>query len=242
MFEKHLTNPFLTSRLSDDKFSKLTQGHIETAKLLNTNGSPYAALFADNLTSTQTIFKSYNDSLSGKALNKAQREGKTIVVYTGIQSIKKFISSKEGVIKDKFPKGSPVYEELYPKGIGEYSKANVENMARLLKRFIDALTAHQGEIDKSILDQAQAYYDSFTQTRQAQLSKKGEVKDGSTASETLRKQLSVQLFKNMLLLLLIYVDNPEKVKDYFDEAFIKKSSPHVDAGSNNVQSAVAPAK
>jgi|GEM_PF-2399202 len=235
MFENHLTNPFLALKIGNERFDKLSLGHIESAKLLDTNGSPYAALFTDNLASTQTIYKSFSESISVKALNKAQKEGKTITVYTGIKSIKNYISGKEGVLKDKFPKGSPIYEELFPSGVHEYSKATVKNIGYLLKRFIDSLTVHQADIDKSILDGAQSLYDGFMQTRQSQLSKKGEVKDGSTTTETLRKQLSVQLFKNMLLLLLINVDNPEKVKDYFDEAFIKKSV-------KTVQAAVTPGK
>ena len=224
MSEIHFTNPFLKSKIGDDKFDKGVKNHIDLTGVIITDDNPLTSMFIENRTATNLLYEQYSESRGKKALNLSQREGKTISVNLLLKNIKEFISLKEGIIKNKFRKGTPEYEEIYPLGKNEYNKATKKNIGKLLKRFIDSLNAHKSEIDAAILTEAQALYDSLIQTMSAQSGKKGEVKDTTSGTKELRRQLAVQLYKNMLLLLLINAENPEKVKDYFDESFIKHAA------------------
>ena len=224
MFESLTTNQFLTIQISEDNFDKLVKSHIERTAVITADDNPLITMFLDNRTAADTLYKKYSDSRGKKALNLSQREGKTINVNKLIKKIKDFISLKEGIIKNKFLKGTSEYEEFFPLGKNEYAKASKKNISKLFKRFLDSLNVHKADLDPAILSEAQPMYDSLMEAMSAQSSKKGEVIDTTSGTNELRRQLAVQLYKNMLLLLLINAENPGKVKDYFDESFIKRAS------------------
>ncbi len=224
MFESLTSNQFLTMQISEDNFDKLVKSHIERTSVIAANSSPLTAMFWDNRTAVSALYTQYSESRGKKALNLSQKEGKTINVNQIVKNIKVFVSLKEGIIKNKFFKGTAEYEEFYPLGVKEYAKASKKNIGNLFKRFIDSLNVHKMDLDSGILSEALPLYDSLMQAMSAQMNQVGNVKDITSSTKELRRQLAVQLYKNMLLLLLMNADNPQKVKDYFDESFIKHAS------------------
>ncbi len=224
MFVFHFANPFLSLKIGDDKFDKMASVHMKLISVITAGGYLLNPMFIEYRTATNSLYAQYSASRGKKALNISQRSGKTISVNQLVKNIKNFISLKEGIIKNKYRVGTPEYEEIYPIGKSEYNKATKKNIIKLFKRFIDSLSVHKADFDAALLAEAQALYDNLMQAMSAQSGKKGEVKDTTSGTKELRRQLAVQLYKNMLVLLLINAENPEKVKDYFDESFIKHAA------------------
>ena len=50
----------------------------------------------------------------------------------------------------------------------------------------------------------------------------GKVKEGMSDSDEKRYKLGVQLYKNLLALLLIYAEEPDKAANFFDESILRK--------------------
>ncbi len=224
MSEIQFKNPFIKSKIGDDKFDKGVKNHIDLTGVIIADDNPLTSMFIENRTAINSLYVQYSESRGKKALNLSQREGKTISVNQLVKNIKNFISLKEGIIKNKYRVGTPEYEEIYPLGKSEYNKATKKNIIKLFKRFIDSLSVHKADFDAALLAEAQALYDSLIKAMSSQSGKKGEVKDAASGTKELRRQLAVQMFKNLLLLLLINAENPEKVKDYYDENFIKHAA------------------
>lgn len=230
MTTNHVKNPYLKIRIGDDNLSKYSSTHLER---LRTNipqttdmifGIPVSTLFNTMITETETVFNDWKTSTEIKATEKAQKEGKTISVNQSFEDMKSFISVKEGVIADKFPKGSPVYEEFFPLGLSEYSRLNKKNANNIFKRFISTLEIHKDVFAPEMFTEATEKYNTLISLRQAQLQKIGKVIDEISVAGSKRYALEVQLYKNLLTLLLINAEHPEKAEIYFDESILKKKN------------------
>jgi hypothetical protein len=234
MISHYLNNPVLSERMSDDNFNKFSASHIARIKTYDPN--PDGQLFGVSETTIMaamimTTEKSYDDwrlSANMESVDRSKKSGRTITVDDAIADLRSFISRKEGVIADKFPKGSAVYKELFPNGLKEYSAMKKKNADTILKRFITTLDAHKSDFDASVLTEANDKYNTYLSLRKNQLEAIGKVKDEITDSEDKRHDLSVQLYKNLLTLLLLNAEEPDRAGNFFDESMIKRKSNGVD--------------
>jgi hypothetical protein len=140
-----------------------------------------------------------------------------------IANLKVYISRKEGVVADKFPKKTPVYQEFFPLGLSEYRLASNKNLQLIIERFIKAAQIHSHVVGKDIAKEAQVLLDAYTTSRTQQLQAIGSLKGLSGESKARRKALALQLYRNLLQILLENVEQTDAVKKYFDTSFIRKS-------------------
>ncbi len=228
MFSHHLVNPFDSERLSNDNFDKFSSIHIErlTAGVpQNGNtlyGVPVQNIFNTMITDTQACYNIWKTTAATKATESSTKEGKTINVDDAISDMKEFISFKEGVIADRFHPGTPTYEEFFPNGKSEYSHVTKKNAEKLFKRFITTLDNHKTSFDEIMLTEANDKYNAYTSFRKDQLQTISKVNADMTDSDDKRYKLSSQLYKNLLTLLLINAEEPDKAANYFDESMFKK--------------------
>ncbi len=228
---QHLkSNPFLSQKLGNGDYSKYSSLHFErmitgipeTEMLIY--GIPVKNIFDSMISGTRTKIDDFKLSIAEQSTESSQREGKTISLDDSITDMKTFISYKEGVIADKFHPGTPVYEEFYPHGKSEYRRAAKKDIETVFKRFIETLTRHKDSFDEAMLIEANEKYIACLTARETQLESKGKVKHGSTDIDRKRYALGVQMYKNLLTLLLINAEEPLKALAYFDESMIKKDS------------------
>jgi hypothetical protein len=230
MISHYLVNPILAERMSDDNLNKLASSHIARLKAYVPDpsvvlyGVSVSTIIAAMLSDTQTVYSAWRSSTEAESAERSNKSGRTITVDEAIADLKSFISRKEGVIADKFPRKSAVYKESFPLGLTEYSNLTKKNADTLLKRFITTLDAHKADFEASLLTEANAKYSTYESLREGQLESKGKVQDEIADSEKKRYGLSVQLYKNLVTLLLLNPEEPEKAKSFFDESFLKKKS------------------
>jgi hypothetical protein len=218
MYFNHLRNPFLNPHTSDANFGKLATTHLERLKANNT-GSRFDAL----ITSTEPLYKAFISTLFTGSGSSSTKESKTLSTNDALLQLKAFISRKEGVIADKFPRTSPVYQEFFPLGLKEYRLASKKNLQVVAERFIKAAQTHSGIVGKELAKEAQTLLENYVTSRTQQLQAIGSLKGISGESKACRKALAIQLYKNLLHILLINAEQTEQVKAYFDVSFVRKS-------------------
>jgi hypothetical protein len=218
MFLNHLRNPFINLQTSDANFSKLAGTHLERLKANNT-GNRFEALILQ----TEPLYQAYINTLTAGSGSSSSKESKTVSTNDAIANVKAYISRKEGVIADKFPKKTSVYQEFFPLGLSEYRLASNKNLQLLTERFIKAAQIHSAVLGKDIAKEAQVLLDTYASSRTQQLQAIGSVKGISGESKARRKALALQLYKNLLQMLLANIDQTENVKTYFDTSFLKKA-------------------
>jgi hypothetical protein len=217
MFLYHLRNPFLNTEISDVNFGKLASTHIERLKAGNTS-KRYDALIA----STEPLYQSFVGTLFTGSGSSSAKESKTMRTNETLNALKAYIGRKEGVIADKFPRNSPAYQEFFPQGLKEYRNASKKNLQVVAERFIKAALTHTAILGKDISKEAQSLLDAYVSSRTEQLQAIGSVKGISSESKSRRRTLAVQLYKNLLHILLENADQTSQVKDYFDVSFLRR--------------------
>jgi len=211
MILHHLKNPFANPTISEDDFNKIALTHIERLHTNNQNGD-----FTTMISAIEPLYATYKEASSAEAFEKALREGKTISVDQTITGMKHFVSRKEGIIKDKFFDEPQKYEIFFPQGLTEYSKATKANIDQLFKRFIDAIDAHIADLGAPLKQEAETLYNNYLTVREAQLESIGEVKELDSEQDAARRPLAIELFKDLLGIIIMFADNTQRVKDFFD--------------------------
>jgi hypothetical protein len=217
MIQRHLQNPFLNSAASDVLFGRLAGTHLERLKAANANDR-YLSLIA----ATQPLYSAFMHSITAGIGTSADRKSKTVSTDEAVKAIKGYISRKEGVLADRFPRKSAEYQAIYPQGVSQYRVANKASLPVLTERFIGSVREHGGEAGRQIAEEAQALLDHYQTLRNGQLQAIGSAKGLSTDSGEKRKALAVQLYKNLLTLLLVHAESPAAVENFFDVSFLRK--------------------
>lgn len=218
MFLNHLKNPFLNAQLSETNFGKLASIHLELLKANNVHTG-----YTDLIAATEPLYGSFIHALSSGSGSSSIKGSKTMRSNEAIAQLKQFISRKEGVIADLFPRKSSTYQEFFPAGLMEYRLGTKANLQPLTERFIQAAHTYQNVIGNHIAIEAQQLLDTYLSSRTEQLQAMGNVKGMSEDGKTKRKALAVQMYKNLLRILLENADNPDYAKAYYDVSFVRKA-------------------
>ena len=218
MLKHFFKNPFLNDKVSEDNFSKISLTHIERLRSNNQNNE-YTLL----IDATEPLYTGYRKSLAAESKEISSKQGKTISVDDMIERMKEFVSRKEGVIADKFEKGTPTYEEFFPRGTHEYTIAVKKNIELLFTRFKQVCEKYGADIGEAVGVEANNLLERFIELRKQQLGGIGGVKELDSESEAERKMLAIRLYRNLLFLLDKYAEDTARVHDFFDESMFKKS-------------------
>lgn len=214
MLKGHLNNPFDSARISNANLSTFAEKH---AALLTSFNGP-----AELLSALTPLINNFKLRLSEISTSEGRKQAKTVSVDDLIDGIKKFISRKGGVVADKFPADSPAYQEFFPYGRGEYTKARKKNIQVLVERFRDACIKYKTELGDEIGQQMSTYALQLADMRKVQIENISGVKDKSSTLDTARTQLTTQLFVNLLTLILANINDTGKVNNYFDTSMLNR--------------------
>lgn len=236
MILQHIGNPFANPKISEEKFDKIADTHIQRLTSNNQGGA-----YTNLINETTPLYTAWKTAISAEAVELAVRQGRTISVNDGVRVIKQYISRKEGVIKDVFAKGSTEYEQFFPLGLTEYSKATLGNLRTLTERWITAANTFAGQLPANLGNDCQLLLDAFNTARTNQLQTAGEVIEKDSDSDIARSALAKQLYKNLCSLIIIHIDDTERVIDFYDLSITKrkeKSTYNVKVAANSVKNIV----
>lgn len=210
----YFTNP-IPNRLTDDKLQKFSLDHLGRITPL----PAYAALS----TATQAAYEDFFGAITKEATATALREARTKAVEGAVAAIRESLSRAEGSIRGAFGEKSAEYQEFFPRGLTEYSKANLANLRPLLDRFVAAANV-DGRAAQLPADFAAKFAQlgaQFDHTRKAQLAKKEAVGSGKVGTKEARQALIAQLHRNVLAIALENIGNPKAGLALFDAAQLK---------------------
>jgi hypothetical protein len=83
------------------QFGRLASTHLERLKATNTNDR-YLSLIA----ATRPLYSAFMYSIAAGIGTSADRKSKTVSTDEAVKAIKNYISRKEGVLADRFPRKS----------------------------------------------------------------------------------------------------------------------------------------
>lgn len=215
LFKNHLAGRLI----SDNSIRKFSEVHLE--RLSSNNGSgEFTQLIAD----TQNAYNGYFGSMVDEDKNYAIQQGLTISVQKVMKEFKQFVSRSEGLIRAQFDKKSPEYQEFIPYKMKEYWHLNLTNAESVMERFYKAAERHTAEFGDGIKNLAQTLLTEFKEARSNQLKKKGEVASRKSSTKERRKNLELQLIRNIHYIGYLYPADIKKCNSFFDQSFLRKKS------------------
>ncbi len=228
MIENHLSNPFANSDLGNGRFGKYADEHLGRLIAAALPG----AVFAERVSATQTALTTFTTGRKAGAVASAAREGKTVTLEKAIARLQRFVSVQGPVLEalftdfDKEIKGaeSEEYQAFFPQGITAITQANKATLETDVAPFVAAATTYQAKTGADLLAKVTALLADVINARKAQLAGKGTTKDTQADRNTARAALVVELFRNLLTLLLHHATEPTRVRDYFNQAILKENT------------------
>jgi len=133
------------------------------------------------------------------------------------------ISMKEGIIRGTWGKESAQYQEFYPHGITEYTKAIRATMNELMDRYLQAATKYAAELPANFIDLFTAIINNYKTSRDLQLGKMGDVSGDKLETAQNRDILETQLMSNVLVIANNNIGNTDVMKVYFTQHYIERS-------------------
>ena len=212
-------NHFDTKEISDDNMKKFTEVHLQRLVANNTGGE-----FTTMVTDTTTAYTDYYGSMTDEDTKFAIQQGLTITMNNAVEAFKKAVSQKEGLVRGNFGKDSHEYQEFFPLGVTEYTKATLANIEMLMDRFIAAANNYVGTLGIPFLTEFQDYKNIYQSARDSQLQKIGEVAESKTDTSVKRDSLENELMKNVHLIASMFIGDVNRCMDFFDQSFIRDSS------------------
>jgi len=217
--ETFFKNHFNTDRISDENLRKFAEIHLQRMAAKNGGGA-----FTTMITDTTTAYGNYFGSINDEDTKFAVQQGLTIAMNNAVENFKKAISQKEGLVRGHFGKDSKEYQEFFPLGVTEYSKATLQNVEMLMQRFADAANRYTVELGAALATEFQGYLTAYQTARASQLLKIGEVVDSKTDTSFKRDDVENELMKNVHLIGAMYVGDINTCMDFFDQSFVRDSS------------------
>jgi hypothetical protein len=215
--EVFFSNHFNTERISDDKMDLFAQDHIARLKA-NNPGNIYDPV----ITNTESAYNGYFSSKTKESVSAAQKEAATVNVEKYAKEFIELVSMKEGIIRGTWGKESSQYQEFYPHGITEYSKATRSNMNELMERYLQTATIYTLELPANFIDIFTALINNYKTSRDLQLGKMGDVSGDKLETSQNRDVLETQLMSNVLVIANNNIGNLDVMKVYFTQHYIER--------------------
>ena len=217
--EVFFSNHFNTERISDDKMDLFAQDHIARLKA-NNPGNIYDPV----ITNTESAYNGYFSSKTKESVSAAQKEAATVNVEKYAKEFIDLASMKEGIIRGTWGKESSQYQEFYPHGITEYTKATRASMNELMDRYLQAATNYAAELPANFIDTFTLLINNYKTSRDLQLGKMGNVAGDKLETAQNRDILETQLMSNVLVIANNNIGNMDVMKVYFTQHYIERSA------------------
>lgn len=212
-------NQFRGERFSHRRFQKFSEDHLGrlTAKP-GAAGGPIAALVGP----TGAAHLNYFGNIGDVDVANAVSQGMSIAVESKMAEFRARVQKEHGLIKYVFGNGKlPGYQEFFPHGLTEYTDINQMNAKTLMDRFIAALTNNVNpQIPATLVEEIQDMRDAFDELRTAQIGKKESIDSERVERTGTRAILEAQLWKNVLTIALVHLDDEDACMVYFDESIL----------------------
>ena len=208
---------FSDTKISDEKLAKFTDTHIQRLAANNTDGR-----YSHMMEETTSAYEAYFGAITAEDTQFAVQQSYTKSMQAVFEEFKKTVSQKEGAVRSIWNTDSPVYQEFFPYGMKEYSSSTLTNVEMLMARVVTAARAHEKEIGEPFIQLFADIQNRFIAARTAQLQKKGKVSESKDTSAQKRVNLERQLMKNLLMLAMEYMGNPDRGMDFYDQSIVYK--------------------
>jgi len=215
IFTNHFDSPFI----SDNRLKAFSEDHIN--KLSGWLQEHADAELSTMLTELVGKHNEYFGAITNEIAKFNYQQSQTISVDEAWEKVLDFIRYAEGVVIFKWGQNSGVYQEFFPQGITEYTRATKLTKETVLTQFLNAANNHTADLPPNFTADFATFKNDWKTKFTAQQQQIGLVKDANSQTATVRQPVEEQLAKHVLVLALKNIGKPEMVNDFFNESLLR---------------------
>jgi len=228
----YTVNPFLTIMCSRARFRKFVFDHRQ--KLIDANNPAYAAIIAALTLLYESLFGRIEDY--DVTLNDQVALTKRVIKI--MHDCGRSAAKLEASVLVHYDKTDDVYKEFYPHGLTEYDNMNETTAEVLMDRLIEKTHTYSGDVGITWEPIFQDYRDKYDLAFAGQRGKMGNLDQTVDMYNAEFTPICIQLFKDMLTIMLQDPSHPEKLLGFFDETIVNFES-HIHKLTIHAQSKAA---
>jgi hypothetical protein len=213
LFDDHRITSLRLSNFGEDCLTRFTTLAIE---------GQYATIISQITIALNNL----RDELGDVDTRINTQKVKTHRVDQFLDNFKKSMSSVEGVVSFRSGKDSDVYLELYPNGVGEYSKANKTKMPILMHRMDDVVSRYGTQLTDEVTEILGTLKTGWETIRGDQEKQMTKVSDSRAERSVARYQLELALMGAVRAIGQEYVVDVEQSEKFFNFRLLYAATHH----------------
>ena len=178
----------------------------------NNPGNIYDAIIAD----TQVLITNLLATLGNRSTDSSTYSGSTLSKSIARAQLYNYLKRKEGLIKDKFGKPSPEYNEFFPQGLTGYLRATDAEFRIMAQTAVAKATQYESTLGAAFKTELNDLYKAYDSAFNTQDTNKSNISTASAEEQAAELSLERQLTTNSLFIAYHNVDNATAFDTYFN--------------------------
>jgi hypothetical protein len=215
---KHALNyasyPTTGIEVGREVFANYINRHIN--RLIAANNPAYATIIAET--------KLHYDGMFGVISLREQNYNERIALTKNVKTIKKEFNSQIDLLEEavayKCRKNSAIYNEFFNHGVSPYKTATLAETVVQMELAESLATKYAVEIGNTFVQDLKTIRLKFEAEINSQQQTAGEVSSVIPDYNAKRQLIDKQLLKNICVIIIENLDNPQTVETFFDEHLI----------------------
>ncbi len=206
-----IRNSFENITASLDRKSMFLNNHYNRLKNNTING-----LLDSPLAETEVFKNKWFELISIRKQADGISKTYTLQVNELLADFTALARKIESAVIYKHEKFSLIYKECFPNGLKEYTNANQSEISNLLVYLTAFAIKYEASLGNEFVLKFKELGISWNELNINRDASKQTLKDSSPETEAYWKEVSMQLYKNALTILLACIDNRNKANSYYD--------------------------
>ncbi|MCF8229278.1 MAG: hypothetical protein K9J24_10050 [Bacteroidales bacterium] len=203
--------------ISEQNLTFFTEDHLHKLVAKNISGK-YEELIQD----TSVLYYQYIAAVKTNNSAEMERQKQTLSVDDIIVELKEQVRRIEGFIRSMHSKKDHYYLELFPNGLSEYSRINKSNLESLITRILVFLKRNPETCTKELKEGIIRIHKEYQKARESQIARKKKYKSSRTQKHEIRIELCKQLQKNLYLIAVENLGDPDVASEYFSQKLLRE--------------------
>ena len=206
-----IRNSFENITASLDRKSMFLNNHYNRLKNNTIN-----ALLDGIIAETEVVKNKWFELISARKQADGISKSYTMQVNGLLADFSALARKIESAVIFKHEKFSLIYKECFPNGLKEYTNASQSEISNLLDYLTKFAVKYEASLGSEFVVKFKELKISWNEININRDASKQTLKDSSPDLEAYWEEVSIQLYKNALTILLACIDNRNKANSYYD--------------------------
>jgi hypothetical protein len=180
-----------------------------------------ATKYSQEIIDTSIKVKAFEDDIVDEKTSENVQEGSTVTRKVALKNMLQFIRLKFKSLVEPLQNTPGAFNEFYPQLLKEYNNAKKGDWEILIPRYLKTAQKYESLIGKDFVPTFTTLSKAYSTAASEQSTKINTTKNNNKDVSGTRKELTMQLTRNVIKIALDNVADKTVVNKYFDESLLR---------------------